>query len=173
MERRPPWKPAKVAWCALGQTPTVFWREARSVRLFPMARPFPFPFPIGIRTPTPSAVVAATLHTPFIFPFFVCRGCGTAASARIRNALLQVLLHVRHLISNFGFQSTSEADPRKSHCLQFLIQLQGFLTLPNQDRFRLRIKRRLQDPLENPFPLEHFVPSPRILEPRARVLDHP
>jgi hypothetical protein len=160
MERRPPWKPAKVVWRALGQTPTVFWREARSVRLFPMARPFPFPFPIGIRVPTPSAEVAATPRTPFIFPFFVSRGCGTAASSRIRNVLLQVLLRVRHLISNFGFQSTSEADPRKSHCLQFLIQLQGFLTLPNQDRFRLRINTEAPRSLGASFSFGAFCSQP-------------
>src|SRR3954467_4577374 len=142
MERRAPWKLAKVVWRALGQTPTVFWREARSVRLFPIARPFPFPFSIGILIPTPSAVVAATPRTPFIFPFFIFRGFRTAASVRIRNALLQVLLRVRLRLSNFGFRSISEAGPSKGYCFQFPIQLQGFLTLPNQDRFRLRIKRR-------------------------------
>lgn len=155
----------KTAWRALTQTPAVFWREARSVRLFPMARPFPFLFPNGQCIPTPTPSYVALYHTPIRFPFFVRRGFGTAASSCIRNVLLQILLRVRHRHSNFGFRSISEADPCAIHCLQFQIQLQGFLTLRNQDLVRLRIKRRLQDPKEQPFPLENPKPNAEVPYP--------
>ena len=135
--------------------------------------PFRFQFQILFLIPTPTPSGVALHHTPFSFPFFVRRGFGTAASTRIRNFLLQVLLQVRHRRSHFGFRFLFQTSRSKNRSDQ--IQFQGFLVLllQNRDLVRLRIQRRLQDPLENPFPLENFVPRPKVLDPRARVQDHP
>jgi hypothetical protein len=129
--------------------------------------PFRFQFQILFLIPTPTPSGVAFHRAPFMFPVFVRRGFGTAASTRIRNLLLQVLLHVRHRRSDFEFRFLFQTSCSKNRSDQ--IQFQGFLVLllRNQDLVRLRIQRRLQDPLENPFPLEDFVPRPRILDPRS------